>query len=157
MSSSISSKPPGGTGASSAPGPGAGAELDRDAHCCGIGDLAREFDVTPRALRFYETRGLISPQRNGQTRIYTHRDRVRLELILRGRRLGFSIEVIAEVLALYDAPEGGETRQTEFVLGKIGARRASLLAQRRDIDVILAELGEVEARCEALLGRSAPR
>jgi DNA-binding transcriptional MerR regulator len=115
-----------------------------------IGDLSREFDVTPRTIRFYEDRGLIAPTRRGQNRVYTLRDRTRLKLILRGKRLGFSISEIGEILNLYDAPDG-EQSQLEFFVGKIRARREALEDQARDLAEVLDELTEVEQRCTALM------
>ena len=118
----------------------------------GIADLAREFDVTTRTIRFYEAEGLIAPARRGQHRIFTARDRVRLRLILRGKRLGFSLGEIREIIDLYDrAP--GEAGQLRFFLGKIRERRADLERQRTDIAETLAELAAVEARCLEQLGR----
>ena len=116
----------------------------------GIADLAREFDVTTRTLRFYEDEGLIAPQRQGQRRIFSDRDRVRLKLILRGKRLGFSIGEIREIINLYDAPPG-EAGQIRFFLQKIRERRAALERQRDDIAATLDELNDVEARCAAQL------
>jgi DNA-binding transcriptional MerR regulator len=110
-----------------------------------IGDLAREFDITPRAIRYYETQGLIAPERHGQARVYYERDRVRLKLVLRGKRLGFSISEIAEILNLYDAPEG-ESGQTQHVLSKLTERRAALESQRADIDAMLEKIKRVEQR-----------
>lgn len=118
-----------------------------------IGDLAREFDVTPRTIRFYEDRGLLSPRRKGQNRVYTARDRTRLKLILRGKRLGFSIQEISEILDLYDAPDGAQG-QLQFFVEKIRARRLELQAQARDLADALAELDDVEQRCEDLLASS---
>ena len=116
----------------------------------GIADLAREFDVTTRTLRFYEDEGLIAPAREGQRRIFSARDRVRLKLILRGKRLGFSLGEIREIIDLYDAPPG-EAGQIRFFLGKIRERRAQLERQRADIAASLGELADVEARCVAQL------
>ncbi len=116
----------------------------------GIADLAKEFDVTTRTLRFYEDEGLIAPARQGQRRIFSQRDRVRLKLILRGKRLGFSIEEIREIINLYDAPPG-ELGQIRFFLDKIRERRSALERQRDDIAATLAELDDVEARCAAQL------
>jgi DNA-binding transcriptional MerR regulator len=115
-----------------------------------IRDLAREFDVTTRTIRFYEGEGLISPARRGQTRLFSPRDRVRLKLILRGKRLGFSLSEIREIINLYDAAPG-EYGQLRFFLGKIAERRALLERQRADIDQTLEELAEVERRCLAQL------
>lgn len=118
-----------------------------------IGDLAREFDVTPRTIRFYEDRSLLSPNRKGQNRIYTARDRTRLKLILRGKRLGFSIIEISEILDLYDAPDG-EQSQLQFFVEKIRARRVTLQDQARDLAEALSELDEVEQRCERQLANA---
>ncbi len=124
-----------------------------------ITELSREFDVTTRTIRFYEDEGLLAPDRRGQARIYGPRDRVRLRLILRGKRLGFSLSEIKEILDLYDR-EPGEAGQLRHFLAKIAERRAQLRQQREDIDVTLAELATVEARCDerlAELERSAAR
>lgn len=116
-----------------------------------ISDLSREFDVTTRTIRFYEGEGLISPTRRGQTRIYSARDRVRLRLILRGKRLGFSLSEIKEIIDLYDeAP--GEAGQLRHFLAKIAERRRQLAQQREDIEVTLDELATVAARCHERLG-----
>jgi DNA-binding transcriptional MerR regulator len=111
-----------------------------------IGDLARDFEVTPRTIRFYEDRGLISPKRKGQNRVYSGRDRIRLMLILRGKRLGFSISEIGEILDLYEAPEG-EVAQLDHFIEKIQERRHALRKQAEDIAAVLGELDSVEARC----------
>lgn len=108
--------------------------------------LAREFDLTSRAIRYYEQEGLIAPSRRGRTRVFSLRDRTRLRLILRGRRLGFSIAEIREILDLYDSREGERGQLVHFVR-KIRERRASLEVQRRDIDAILEELDRQEAAC----------
>ena len=115
-----------------------------------ITDLSREFDVTTRTIRFYEDEGLLAPYRRGNARIYGARDRVRLRLILRGKRLGFSLAEIKEILDLYDR-EPGEVGQLRHFLAKIADRRAQLRQQREDIDVTLAELATVEARCDERL------
>ncbi len=115
-----------------------------------IGDLSREFGVTTRTIRFYEDQGLLSPTRNGQNRIYQGRDRVRLKLILRGKRLGFSLKEINKLIALYDAPEG-EAGQLRSFIEKIRARRTELLVQKDDIAQVLDELGTREGRCADLL------
>lgn len=111
-----------------------------------ISELAAEFDVTARAIRFYEDKGLVSPRRDGQRRIYSPRDRVRLILILRGKRLGFSLREIQEILDLYDA-EPGEAGQLRHLLGKVQERRISLARQREDIDSILHEIDRLEQQC----------
>ena len=106
-----------------------------------IRQLCREFDCTPRALRFYEDRGLLSPARRGATRIYSSRDRARLKLILRGKRVGFSLAEIGEMLSLYDREDGGAT-QMAASLGKFRERVADLRRQRDDLDKAIAELEE---------------
>lgn len=115
-----------------------------------ISDLAREFDVTPRAIRFYEDQGLITPGRRGQTRVYSARDRTRLKLILRGKRLGFSLGEVAEIIDLYDT-DPGEVAQLEHFLGKIRERQQILRQQQEDIEVTLAELKAVELNCRTRL------
>ncbi len=115
-----------------------------------IGDLSREFGVTTRTIRFYEDQGLLSPTRNGQNRIYQARDRVRLKLILRGKRLGFSLKEINQLIALYDAPEG-EAGQLRSFIEKIRARRSELLVQKEDIEHVMDELDSLEQRCADLL------
>ncbi|MCW5774583.1 MAG: MerR family DNA-binding transcriptional regulator [Rhodospirillaceae bacterium] len=115
-----------------------------------IADLAREFDITTRAIRFYEDQGLLSPRRRGQTRIYSGRDRTRLKLILRGKRLGFSLQEVAEMIGMYDAPPG-ESGQLELFLRRIAERRAVLEQQREDIKVTLAELEASESAAKRRL------
>ena len=115
-----------------------------------IGDLSREFGVTTRTIRFYEDQGLLSPTRNGQNRIYQGRDRVRLKLILRGKRLGFSLKEINKLIQLYDTPEG-EAGQLRSFIEKIRARRTELLVQKDDIAHVLDELDTLERRCADLL------
>lgn len=119
--------------------------------CFGIAELAREFGVTARAIRFYEDEGMLTPLREGTRRIYRPRDRTRLKLILRGRRLGFSLREIRDIVDLYDAAPG-ESGQLDYLVGKIGERRAELEAKRRDIDATLAELEALEATCRRRLG-----
>lgn len=115
-----------------------------------IGDLSREFDLTTRTIRHYESEGLLAPTRDGQNRIYSARDRVHLKLILRGKRLGFSLKEIAELFELYDAPNG-EISQLKTFIDKMHARRKALLKQREDIDGVLKELDVLESRCSDLL------
>lgn len=109
-------------------------------------DLTREFGLTSRAIRYYEQEGLIQPARRGQTRVFSLRDRTRLRLINRGRRLGFSIAEIREILDLYN-PERGEAEQLAHLLRKARERREALLQQRSDIDAILEELEQLEDSC----------
>jgi len=108
-----------------------------------VTELAEELGVTPRALRFYEDKGLVTPQRAGTTRVYTHRDRGRLALILRGKRLGFSLREVGEWLDLYDAdPNQGE--QMRVLVAKVHERIAGLERQRDDLEETLSELREIE-------------
>jgi DNA-binding transcriptional MerR regulator len=113
-----------------------------------IGELAAEFHTTLRTIRFYEDRGLLTPQRAGTTRIFHDRDRVRLQLILRGKRLGFTLDEIAYVLGMYDETPG-ERGQLEFLIADIDKRRSALLEKRRDLDEALAELAALEDRCRS--------
>lgn len=115
-----------------------------------ISELAKEYGVTPRAIRHYEDEGLLSPERKGQARIYYTRDRTRLRLILRGRRLGFSLQEIKEFLDLYDA-DPSEVTQLKYFLVKVGERRQMLLRQRDDIDATLEELDQIENNCSEVL------
>lgn len=117
-----------------------------------IAQIAEEFAITHRAVRHYEELGLISPERRGTVRVYHRRDRTRLALILRGKRLGFPLEEIRTIIDLYDAPRGRRS-QLEYVLTQIDERRADLEARRRDLDEALAELTAFEARCRADLAR----
>lgn len=110
-----------------------------------ISELAKEFDVTPRAIRFYEDQGLIAPSRKGRRRVYRERDRVRLKLVLRGKRLGFALSEVKEMFDLYDTSPG-EVGQLRFLLDKIKARRAMLEQQRQDIEAVLHEMESVEKR-----------
>ncbi|EKE84884.1 MerR family transcriptional regulator [Idiomarina xiamenensis] len=112
-----------------------------------IGELAREFDITTRSIRFYEDEGLLSPKRQGQTRIYHNKDRVRLKLILRGKRLGFSLAETRRLFELYDADNSSAT-QLETVLELIEQKKHSLRQQLEDINVLLGELGNLEERCQ---------
>jgi DNA-binding transcriptional MerR regulator len=109
-----------------------------------IGELAREFGITSRTLRLYEEEGLLDPKRDGTRRIYSERNRVRLRLILRGKRLGWSLSEIRESFDLYDS-KLGEEAQLESMLGKLQLRRETLIAQRNDIDAALRDLDRVES------------
>jgi DNA-binding transcriptional MerR regulator len=111
-----------------------------------ITELADEHDVTLRTLRHYEDVGLLSPERRGTTRVFHQRDRIRLRLILRGKRLGFTLPEIATIVDMYD-DKPGEAGQLRYLLEQIEVRREELAQRRRDIDDTLAELAEVEARC----------
>jgi DNA-binding transcriptional MerR regulator len=117
-----------------------------------IAEIADEFGVTHRTVRHYEDLGLISPERQGTRRIYHRRDRTRLNLILRGKRLGFPLEEIRTIVDLFDAPRGRRA-QLEYVLGQIDERRADLEQRLRDAQDALRELGEFERRCRADLSK----
>ncbi len=117
-----------------------------------ITDLAREFDVTTRTIRFYEDQGLIAPERQGQTRIYGQRDRVRLRLIMRGKRLGFALKEIRDLLDLYET-DRSEITQLTILINKIDERRDALRKQRADIDATLEELDNLEENCQQELSR----
>lgn len=115
-----------------------------------ITELAREFDVTPRAIRHYEDQGLISPSRYGQQRVYSKRDRTRLKLTLRGKRLGLSLIEIKELIDMYDtAPD--QSSQLVKLLAVLAKRKAALEQQREDIEAILAEIGIFESQCRDIL------
>lgn len=117
-----------------------------DARTWTIAQVADEFGVTHRAVRHYEELGLISPERRGTVRVYRRRDRTRLNLILRGKRLGFLLEEIRTIINLYDEPRG-QASQLQYVLNQISDRRADLERRRRDIEEALRELDDFEQRC----------
>ena len=117
-----------------------------------ISELAREFAITPRAIRFYEDHGLLSPRRDGQRRIYSPRDRTRLKLTLRGKRLGLSLSEIRELIDMYE-PGRDARPQLERFLDVLEAHRASLLQQRADIEAQLAEILTFEKKVKKQLWR----
>jgi len=117
-----------------------------------ISDLAREFDVTPRAIRFYEDQGLISPRREGQRRVYTPRDKIRLKLTLRGKRLGLSLSEIKELIDMYE-PGRDERPQLERFLAVLETHKSGLLQQRADIEAQLSEIHTFEKRIRKQLKR----
>ncbi|GAA0786395.1 MerR family transcriptional regulator [Marinobacterium sediminicola] len=112
-----------------------------------ISELSSEFDVTTRSIRFYEDQGLLHPSRRGQTRIYSSKDRVRLKLILRGKRLGFSLAETKELFDLWDETLSGSEKQLYLLLKTISGKRAELEQQLNDIAMIQLELDNAEARC----------
>ena len=110
-----------------------------------ISDLSKCFGITARTLRHYEEFGLLTPERNGTQRLYTKRDQIRLVLILRGKRIGFSLNEIKEILDMYDLPEG-EQKQASFLLAKIEQRREDLREQQQDINTMLDALRDIEIK-----------
>jgi DNA-binding transcriptional MerR regulator len=116
-----------------------------------IGELAREFDVTPRAIRFYETEGLLAPRRDGQRRIYTPRDRTRLKLTLRGKRLGLTLSEIRDLIDMYE-PGRDERAQLERFLAVLETHKAALERQREDVAAQLAEIAAFEKKVRKQLG-----
>lgn len=117
-----------------------------------IGELAEELGITTRTIRFYEAKGLISPQRMGTARIYSRRDRARLQLILRGKNLGFTLEDIGHYLALYDT-DPSQLQQTQMLLQRIEATIDELQQKRADLDRTLRELRDIKAQCQEHLKR----
>jgi DNA-binding transcriptional MerR regulator len=117
-----------------------------------IADLAAEFGISTRAIRFYETKGLIAPERVGATRVFRRRDRARLILILRGKRLGFSLRDISEYLSLYDAQS--QTAQTRLLIEKVDQRLALLEAQKADLETTITELREIRKLATEQTARS---
>ena len=121
-----------------------------------IAELADEFDVTPRAIRFYEDVGLLEPARAGRNRVYSQRDRTRLKLTLRGKRLGLSLQEIKQLVDMYDSPADNAAQLNAFLI--VLAEHRRLLAQQlEDIEVTLAEISQHEARCRELLAGKARR
>ena len=112
-----------------------------------IAELSQEFNSTPRTLRYYEDQGLLNPERRGTTRIYAERDRTRLKLVLRGRRLGLSVEECREIIDMYDPDKQNEDLQLIQLCAKICEHRNSLLEKIRDIEATLAAMDEVETKC----------
>jgi DNA-binding transcriptional MerR regulator len=115
-----------------------------------ITELAREFDITPRAIRFYEDHGILRPAREGLRRVYSVRDRTRLKLTLRGKRLGLSLQQIRELVDMYESRKDEQPQARRF-LAVLAQHRAALEQQREDIEVTLAEIARHEAECRRLL------
>ena len=115
-----------------------------------ISDLASEFGVTTRTIRFYEDQGLVSPRRVGATRVFSNRDRIRLKLALRGKRLGFSLAEIRELFELYDVSRDEKKQLQEFLV-RLEKRRSLLEQQREDIEVMLNEIDFFANQCRRLL------
>jgi len=115
-----------------------------------IGELSKEFDITTRSIRFYEDQGLLSPTRKGQTRIYNQRDKVRLKLILRGKRLGFSLAETGRLFELYDADKSS-AKQLSSMMELIALKKKELKQQLDDINAVLIELNGLEDNCQNIL------
>jgi len=117
-----------------------------------ISELAQEFGITPRTIRFYEDQGIVSPRRSGRQRVYAARDRTRLKLALRGKRLGLQLSEIRSLIDMYDGPGTTKTQLREY-LAVLERHREQLEQQRRDIDETLAEIAAQETACRGLLAR----
>lgn len=117
-----------------------------------ISDLAQEFGVTTRTIRFYEEKGLISPRRAGRKRLYSPADRVRIKLILRGKRIGMTLQDSVDLIDMYD-PAQNNKQQLQSLIATVSERRTALLLQQKDIHEMLASLDEVQALCEQALGK----
>jgi len=115
-----------------------------------ISDLSKEFDITTRSIRFYEDQGLVSPARKGQTRIYNQRDKVRLKLILRGKRLGFSLAETGRLFELYDVDKTS-AKQLNSIMELIYNKKRDLMQQLQDINAVLIELNDLEDNCQETL------
>jgi DNA-binding transcriptional MerR regulator len=115
-----------------------------------ITELAKEFELTTRAIRFYEVQGLLSPSRDGRNRVYSKRDRIRLKLLLRGKRLGFSLGEIKELFDLYDSAQG-EKAQLRQYLKILSQKRALLEEKKKDIEAVLSEIDMFEDQCKRIL------
>lgn len=122
----------------------------------GISELAKEFSITTRSIRFYEEKGLISPARKGSSRIYSAGDRVKLKLILRGKRLGLTLAESQDIIDMYD-PRHGNVDQLHKLIDKIRYKRAALEQQRLDIDSMLSDLRDSEEKCLQALNEQSGR
>lgn len=126
--------------------------MSQSATTFAISDLAREFGITPRTIRFWEDQGILAPEREGSKRIFTRRDRARLKMALRGKRLGLSLAEIKDLIGMYDSTED-DTPQLLECLRIMEKRRAALEQQREDIEAVLAEIGQFEKLCRDELAR----
>lgn len=132
-----------------------GDTMSQTAPTFAISDLAREFGITPRTIRFWEDQGILSPQREGQKRIFTRRDRARLKMALRGKRLGLSLAEIKDLIGMYASTED-ESSQLLECLRIMEKRRAALEQQREDIEAMLGEISQFETLCRDELARRQP-
>jgi len=117
-----------------------------------ISDLAREFGITPRTIRFWEDQGIVTPQRAGRNRVFNRRDRARLKMALRGKRLGLSLAEITDLIGMYNSTED-ETPQLLKCLQVVEKRRAALEQQREDIEAMLDDITQFETQCHEELAR----
>jgi len=120
-----------------------------------ISELAQEFNITPRTLRFYEDHGIINPRREGQKRIYTQKDKTRLKLALRGKRLGFQLADISSLIDMYDGP-GSTAPQLKHYIATLNRHKEQLESQKRDLEAILQEIHTQEEHCIGLLKKHEP-
>ncbi len=120
-----------------------------------ISDLAAEYDVTTRAIRFYEEKGLLAPTRNGNNRIYTAADRTKLKLILRGKRLGLTLEESRDIIEMYD-PAHGNVDQLQKLIAKFRDKRAQLEQQFHDLELMILDLRDAEEKCLEALAQTQP-
>lgn len=128
--------------------------MNQPAATFAISDLAREFGITPRTIRFWEDQGILAPEREGSKRVFTRRDRARLKMALRGKRLGLSLAEIKDLIGMYASTED-ETPQLVECLRIMEKRRAALEQQREDIEAMLADIAQFETLCRTELGRRA--
>ena len=126
--------------------------MSQSATTFAISDLAREFGITPRTIRYWEDQGILAPEREGSKRIFTRRDRARLKMALRGKRLGLTLAEIKDLIGMYNSTED-ETPQLVKCLSVMEKRRQALQQQREDIEAVLAEIGQFEALCQQELTR----
>lgn len=126
--------------------------VNQQAAIFAISDLAREFGITPRTIRFWEDQGILAPQREGSKRVFTRRDRARLKMALRGKRLGLSLAEIKDLIGMYNSTED-ETPQLLECLRVMSKRREALQQQREDIEAMLAEIAQFEQQCRQELAR----
>ena len=126
--------------------------MNQPAATFAISDLAREFGITPRTIRFWEDQGILAPEREGSKRVFTRRDRARLKMALRGKRLGLSLAEIKDLIGMYSSTED-ETPQLLECLRIMSSRREALEQQREDIEAMLAEIGQFETLCRQELTR----
>lgn len=126
--------------------------MSQSATTFAISDLAREFGITPRTIRFWEDQGILAPERDGSKRVFTRRDRARLKMALRGKRLGLSLAEIKDLIGMYSNTED-ETPQLLECLRVMSKRREALELQREDIEAMLAEIKQFESMCQEEIGR----